>query len=282
MNRDNNITNINEYRENMMPGGSGFDINEPNYQVEFVSDELLNSYLTAVGNDTPDLWGRIEAGFEAEAKDVIRERKRKSARAWKTLGYVAAAVLITIIAIPVMKLGMGGEKSEDTTMMTESATAESYEEMSDSVAMEALAEDIVESGVENESAMTENMNNVITGDSQSAQADNTESDMVAVKGIQTDARQLVVQGEFIFDDEADIIKFHIKMINDNHYEDVIIEVGDEITLSNPLYVKTMDFFIIETEITLDSVNIDNAGNLTGRIIDLDLQGWDIEKEYIED
>lgn len=251
MNREHNITNINEYRGNMMPDQSAFNINEPNYSVEYVSDEMINSYVWEIGNNTPDLWSRIEAGFENEAKDVIRERKRKSARMWKTFGYVAAAVLITIIAIPVMKLGTGGEKSEEAIIMTESATEAydtSYDEVTESVAMEAPAE----------------------------------TDMTIVKGIQTDARQLVVKGEFIYDDDADIVKFSIKMVNANNYEELIIEIGDEITLSNPLYVKELDSLIINTEITLDSISIDNAGNITGRIIDLDLQGLDIEKDYIEE
>lgn len=276
MNKDNNITNINEYRGNMMPDSSAFNINEPNCSVEYVSDEMINSYVWEIGNNTPDLWSRIEAGFEVEAKDVIREKKKKAARTWKTFGYVAAAVLITIIAIPVMKLGTGGEKSEEAIMMTESATEAydtSYDEVTESVAMEAPAE----SGVESEAAMPENTNNAATNDSQSA-----ETNMTAVKGIQTDARQLVVKGEFIYDDDADIVKFSVKMVNANNYEELIIEIGDEITLSNPLYVKEMDILIINTEITLDSISIDKAGNITGRIIDLDLQGLDIEKDYIEE
>lgn len=277
MNKDNNITNINEYRENMMPDMSAFDINEPGGSVEYISEDMVNSYVWELGNSTPDLWSRIEAGFEKEAKEVIRQRKKKAVRTWRTLGYVAAAVLITIVAIPVMKLGMGGEKSEDTMIMTESTT-ESDGKNSDSVAMEAPSDEMAESYVESEAGVPEN--NTVIGNGQSMQSDS--SDTVAIKGIQTDARQLVVGGKFVFDDDLDIVKFSIKMINDNNYEDIIINVGDEIILSNPLYVQTMDFLMIETEITLDSVSIDDAGNLTGRIIDLDLQGLNIEKYNIED
>lgn len=273
MNKDNNITNINEYRERMMPDASAFNINEPSGSVEYISEELINSYVWELGNNTPDLWSRIEAGFEEEAKDVIRERKKNSARVWKTFGYVAAAVLITIIAIPVMKLGTNSEKSEDTMMMTESTTELSGEK-SESVAMEAPSESYVES----EGAKQED--NVVTNDSQSLEEGS--NDIVAIKGIQTDARQLKIQGKFIFDDDADIVKFSIKVINDNSYEELVINVGDEITLSNPLFVQTMDSMLIETEITLDSIGFDDAGNLTGRIIDLELHDLHIEKEYIDD
>ncbi|MBE5954310.1 MAG: hypothetical protein E7257_09200 [Lachnospiraceae bacterium] len=265
MNRDNNITDINEYRTNTMPDQSAFNIEEANYLVEYVSDEMINSYVWEIGNSTPDLWSKIEAGFEEEAKDVIRERKRKSARGWKTFGYVAAAVLITIIAIPVMKLGMGGEKSEEAIMMTESATTEAYDtkydEVSDSVAMEAPAD----TGVESEAVIPDNTSNVVTGDSQSAESYNNGMDMVAIKGIQKDARQLTVVCEITVED-LNKVSFEIKEIKLNQYEDIKINVGDKITLSNPMFVHALDIMNIEEEITLDSLEIDGEGNILGRII----------------
>ena len=301
-NNENNITNINEYRGNKMPGVSGFDINNPSqnlqmggnadysaesYVEEFVSEEFVNAYLEAVNQTTPDLWSRIESGFEVEARDIINERRRKSKRVWKTVGYVAAAALITVIAIPVMKLSLGGEKSEEMIYKsTTNAVNEQYnEESGDMLDMEAVQEDVA---MESESMMEDTQCEAVTEAAPEAdgvsnnQVTGNSTQLKEIQGVQTDSRQLVVKGKFVFDDDTDIVKFNINVIEDNAYGDITIEIGDEITLSNPMYVLTMDFFVVETEITLDSIELDEAGNIMGRIVDLDLQGWDVDKENIEE
>ena len=290
MNHDmNNITNINEYRENTVPDASAFYINEPDAPVEFVSQELIDYYNQATANSTPDLWGRIEAGFELETKDLKAKQRRKVATTKKIVGFVAAAAIITIIAVPVMKLGIGGSKSESEKIKTEATHEMYYDEVSDSAALEAPSEDGVESvdeGVQEsvEESATEyhvenDMQGAVTNDSSASGAE-TLKQLEEIQGIQTDARQIVVEGEFLFDGNSNKVSFKIKSISDNQYEEYVVNVGDEISLSNSMFVLTMDVMLIEGKITLDSVEIDDLGNITGRIIDLEHQGVTIEKESI--
>lgn len=250
---------------------------------EFVSEEFVNAYLNATNQNTPDLWSRIEAGFEEEARGIIVNQKVKSARIKKTVGFVAAAALITVIAVPVMMMGMGGEKSEECTIMTESTTTARqelyYDEAADSVAMEALADGaMVEDATE--AAPEVDIQNTVTNDASSANNE-TATQLKEIEGIQTDNRQIVIEGEFLFDSNSNEVSFKIKAISDNQYNEFLIDIGDKITISNSMYVLTMDVMLVEGKITLDSVEIDEVGNITGRIIDLDNQGISIEKEYID-
>jgi len=267
MNKNNNITNINEYRDNKMPDNSGFNINEPNDLVEYVSDEMINSYVWEIGNSTPDLWSRIEVGFEEEAKAVARERKRKSTRVWKTLGYVAAAVVITIIAVPVMKLGMGEKKSEESVDMIDMEATESYDnsydEVPDSVTMEAAAE----SDSQNDEEVSNDVNNEQLTQLVPENGTEGQLNLDEIRGVQTDSRKLTVVCAMSVD-EAGNLTFEIKEVKVNEYEEINVNAGDKITLSNPLFVEILGDVIREEEITLDSLVIDDNGNIIGRIIDL--------------
>lgn len=305
MNNDkNNITNINEYRENIMPDASAYNINNyPSYNMpsgmvndganmgfdtnnnveEFVSEEFVNAYLNATNQNTPDLWSRIESGFEEEARDIIVNQKVKSARTKKVVGFVAAVALITIIAVPVMKMGMSGTKNEECTMMTESTTTAQqevyYDEAADSVEMEAPEDSaMVEDATE--AAPEVGIQNTVTSDASSTNNE-TATQLKDIEGVQTDDRQIVVEGEFLFDGDSNEVSFKIKAISDNQYNEFVIDIGDKITISNSMFVLTMDVMLVEGKITLDSVEIDEVGNITGRIIDLENQGISIEKDYID-
>lgn len=268
-NRNNNITDINEYQNNIMPDTTGANIYNAAYNnmpmgtpgmyeddniEEFVSEEFVNSYLAATNQNTPDLWNRIEAGFQEEAWDMVAEKKRKTARAWKTVGYVAAAAMITLVAIPAMLLSMGGGKSDEEMMYTEATTRADiyYEEAADTVEMEAPAEDSV-------------TNNSISSDA-SASENQTQAQLKEIEGIQTDERQIVVVCEITFDDATDAVTIEIKEIKGNQYDELPLSAGYKITLSNPMFVQAMDVMLYEEEIILDSVEMDEVGNITGRII----------------
>lgn len=289
MNNDgNNITNINEYRENMMPDASAFNINNTPFECveEFVSEEFVNAYLNATNQNTPDLWSRIEAGFEAEAREEIRQSNIRSARNKKLIGFVAAAALITIIAVPVMMLGMGGEKSEESIRLTESTTVAEdkmhFQESADSVSMDAPEDGAQEDAMEDaviesatETATESGKLNTITSNGTAGNI--TATQLKEIEGVQTDDRQIVVVGEFSFDSNSNEVSFKIKEISDNQYGEFVIDIGDKINLSNSMYVLNMDVMLIEGRITLDSIEIDEAGNITGRIIDLEHLGIDVEK-----
>ena len=307
----NNITNINEYREHIMPDTTGYNIYtaaqnlqngtlgtvpyadySANNMEEFVSQEFVNSYLQATDIRTPDLWNRIEAGFELEAGDVIEQHKLKSKRTRKVLGFVAAAAVITIIAVPVLMFGSGGAKSEDIMYSTTELCVDGYcEETNDSVAMEAPAEEsimdeqeelLVESDMENEAptANAESDSLILNQDDNGVVGNNLQNQLKEIEGVQTDERQLEIKGQFIFDSNSNDVTLKISEISDNEYDDIIITIGDEILLSNPMFVLTMDSMVIEADVILDSLGKDNFGNIIGRIIDIDIQGLNIEKEYI--
>lgn len=296
MKRDmNNITDINKYRENIMPDSSGFNINEPGVPVEFVSEEFVNSYLQATSYNTPDLWSRIDAGFEIEAQNVKAKQKQRYKRVSKVVGFVAAAALITIIALPIMKLSTDSKK--DMEMATESTVMENSvkgDGANDSVAMEApyegaasdSAEEMVAESVEEMSTeATDGLQSSANGQESPAQSpmvgDTTnnhwnvgsdsetelEAQLKDIQGIQTDARKLKIIVEFDFSNEDQVV---VKITSNvsSEYAEFDINVDDKVILSNPLYIYAMDSMLYTAEITLDSVTVDAEGNITGRIIDL--------------
>ncbi len=95
-----------------------------------IPDELLESYLNEVELDTPDLWSRIESGYEKEIKLIDGEKKAVKK---KMIGLIAAAVLIVVIAIPVAIFNVAGKKdskSDDGKELREysSDTKDTYED----------------------------------------------------------------------------------------------------------------------------------------------------------
>lgn len=273
-----------------MPGISGFDINTQNQYAgynpynnveEFVSEDFVNAYLNATNQATPDLWNRIEAGFAIEARDVVTERRKQSSRTKKMMGFVAAAVIITIIAIPVLKIGTK-HKDEDKNSYIEKGYENSvkldnesaYESVDEEAAMESpvynvegeYQEESMESAEEPSYDDNDEMNNDQFHILHNWENHETQEQLDEIEGTQIDERQLVIEGEFIFDDSDNLI-FKIDAVKENQYMDIDLNVGDKITLSNPLYVQTMSVMIYKVEITLDSICIDDLGNITGRIID---------------
>lgn len=290
MKRDmNNITDINKYRENIVPDSSGFNINETGMPVEYVSEEFVNSYLNATAYNTPDLWSRIDAGFEVEVQNVREKQKHKYKKVSKVVGFVAAAAIITIIALPIMKLSL--ESKKDMEMTAESTVMENSIHESDSVAMETpsegaasdVADEMREESVEElatdnlqsdasapESSAQSPMVGDVTNNQWSVNSDSEtepEAQLKDIQGIQTDVRKLKIVVEFDFSNEDQVV---VKITSNvsSEYAEFDINVEDKVILSNPLYIQAMDSMIYTAEITLDSVTVDAEGNITGRIIDL--------------
>ena len=93
--------------------------------------------------DMPDLWSRIDAGFEEEATKQKTARKKRRTRQFVL---VAAAILIVIIAVPVGISSM--RKSNRKEMKTETAADMHVTEAGmDEMADEAVAADSVLSNI---------------------------------------------------------------------------------------------------------------------------------------
>lgn len=90
-----------------------------NKTTDDISDEMLKLYLAASDMETPDLWNRVEQGFEQEIANinhcsydnrvvsmdnVKNSAGRKKKFVWRRYAGLAAAVLICLIAVPVIAL----------------------------------------------------------------------------------------------------------------------------------------------------------------------------------
>lgn len=78
--------------------------------------------------DMPDLWSRIDAGFEEEVTKQKAARKKGRTR---QLVLVAAAVLIVIIAVPI---GISSMRKSNTKEMVTEAHIEESDDMADEIA----------------------------------------------------------------------------------------------------------------------------------------------------
>ena len=78
--------------------------------------------------DMPDLWSRIDAGFEEEVTKQKAARKKGRTR---QLVLVAAAVLIVIIAVPI---GISSMRKSNTKEMATEAHIEEADDMADEIA----------------------------------------------------------------------------------------------------------------------------------------------------
>lgn len=78
--------------------------------------------------DMPDLWSRIDAGFEEEVTKQKAARKKGRTR---QLVLVAAAVLIVIIAVPI---GISSMRKSNTKEMVTEAHIEEADDMADEIA----------------------------------------------------------------------------------------------------------------------------------------------------
>ncbi len=128
MKKDNNIT---ENTYNNMVDFNQF-VNTDNE----LSEEMLQAYLDVADMDTPDLWSRIDAGYDREVIHINDEKKINKKHNKKIISFIAAAVLLTLIALPVVMLGgrsnekdMVTEKAKDEEIAFEAADTESAADM---------------------------------------------------------------------------------------------------------------------------------------------------------
>lgn len=116
-----------------------------------LSEEMLQAYLDATDMETPDLWSRIDAGFDSEVTQINNEKKLNKKRNKKFITFIAAAVLLTLIALPIAMLG---GRSNEKDMVTEGIKDEdiAFEEEAESAAADM---DVTEASFEENEVVTD-------------------------------------------------------------------------------------------------------------------------------
>ncbi|MBR1817065.1 MAG: hypothetical protein IJ763_10295 [Lachnospiraceae bacterium] len=108
------IVDLTEYKDNK---------EDIEMMAEVIPDEILEAYMKEVENDTPDLWSKIETGYEKELMSIDNERKLRKK---KTIGIIAATALIALIAVPVAVLSNRGTKGDNITSYKDDAAYDDY------------------------------------------------------------------------------------------------------------------------------------------------------------
>lgn len=76
---------------------------EQNKNRQTEEDRLIEAYLNRIDAEAPDLWDRIEAGLDSEAKDAEEKQKKTSKVKYVIPVLAIAAVLLTaVIATPLL------------------------------------------------------------------------------------------------------------------------------------------------------------------------------------
>ncbi len=123
--------------------------NTAQFNMEALSEQEMNAYLSMVEEDTPDLWDRIEDGFAKEAGKVKNSENNKVTSITsrkirrKYVGIIAACVFAVVIAIPVLGGALGGRNKSDNYVAKDSDNVAYQEECSPT---EAPNEEAVEDG----------------------------------------------------------------------------------------------------------------------------------------
>ena len=123
--------------------------------------------------DMPDLWSRIDTGFEEEVKI---EKKVQKQRKKKQFGLIAAVVVVAVIAIPVCVITMRNQNEKRAYETQENASNAEVENAADSAAPDA-AESAAYEGVENAAQDTNQTQNSVIAEDSAGKTDIQNSDM---------------------------------------------------------------------------------------------------------
>lgn len=76
---------------------------EQNKNRQMEEDRIIDAYLNRIDAEAPDLWDRIEAGLDSEAKDA-EEKQKKSSKVKYVIPVlaIAAVLLAAVIATPLL------------------------------------------------------------------------------------------------------------------------------------------------------------------------------------
>ncbi len=257
MKEHNNITNLNEYKNENLQG---------DFMIEEMSPAMLEAYYKNAEDNTPDLWSRIETGFDEEVKAVKTENSVDRLRKRKIKTTIAATIIITLIAVPVMiMIGRNGNKGEEAK--DEAVDFEWFEDNQEDGyygdTTESLAES-VESMPEDEALDFAQGNDVVQEDTNQLTGD--------AQGV-TDDRTLVVEGIIVEQDSrTGEVSFIVDKVYLNEYEDIHISEGDVIWITNPIAVLSVEDKSLPVEVEFSSVKADENGKYEGYInLIIDLQ-----------
>lgn len=204
-----------------------------------LSDEMIQAYLDAADIETPDLWNGIEAGFDRELNNLERERKLQKARRRKYAGIAAAAVLITIIALPVILMsGRSKESKSDTIKGTDGNMINESMDIAESQEYDSKHDDTVYSESAGDEAYSD------SACTEAVPTDENDSDMASDELSQ----YIILTADISMQDEIYIV--HIKNISEITYENYDIKAGDRIEITNPQELEKM---LIDAGIDIDAL-----------------------------
>lgn len=96
-----------------------YDINDIHNEEE-LTDEMLQAYLDNVDVETPDLWERIEAGFDVEIENSADAKKNRTngntggRQGLRRYAGLVAAIVVCAIVIPVAMLSSNNKNTKNT------------------------------------------------------------------------------------------------------------------------------------------------------------------------
>lgn len=231
-----------------------------NKTTDDISDEMLKLYLAASDIETPDLWNRVEQGFEQEianinhgnydnravSMDNVKNsagRKKKFVR--RRYAGLAAAVLICLIAVPVIALlrrenRQKGDVEMDFYSMDEETAGETdsgkYQDAEESTAASMEESDAADAAAAFDSETNTDNMETDTADSDDA-AENVQAD-TNTGTIGKNSAVLEVQVLIKEETTADgtiILVAEIQAVESNEGYGVV--VGDILEFDNAAYVE---------------------------------------------
>lgn len=118
-----------------------YDINDIHNEEE-LTDEMLQAYLDNVDVETPDLWERIEAGFDVEIENSADAKKNRTngntggRQGLRRYAGLVAAIVVCAIVIPVAMLSSNNKNSKNDNVAYDSdiTAAQESAEMADDIA----------------------------------------------------------------------------------------------------------------------------------------------------
>lgn len=217
-----------------------YDINDIHNEEE-LTDEMLQAYLDNVDVETPDLWERIEAGFDVEIENSADAKKNRTngntggRQGLRRYAGLVAAIVVCAIVIPVAMLSNNNKNTKndelyskdyydnaayDSDITETQESAEIADESMDMMPESAdMTDDIAQDIQQADSAL--NQNSVSTDCIKSDDAYNQESLTVLV----------TLEYVTADNDTENVLATVHKVISDS--EDVkLLEDGDVITFLN--------------------------------------------------
>ena len=194
-----------------------YDINDIHNEEE-LTDEMLQAYLDNVDVETPDLWERIEAGFDVEIENSADAKKNRTngntggRQGLRRYAGLVAAIVVCAIVIPVAMLSSNNKNTKNDNVAYDSDITAAQESAE-------MADDIAEDIQQADSAL--NQNSVSTDCIKADDSCNQESLTVLV----------TLEYVTADNDTENVLATVQKVISDS--EDVkLLEGGDIITFIN--------------------------------------------------